>query len=145
MLRPRLVYLGGLVLAVGVAFVAILVAGQAASGHGFFTLSTVRLVAGHPIMDDTRSGADAGVLPALSPLVVAAYPLPQPAAPRVHHFPGPVLAPWGIRFAAPWAVTNWMWPIRKNAEPLLPEYKAAPGPRHLVCCAAARSNTRPPA
>ncbi len=33
-----------------------------------------------------------------------------------------------------------MWPVEQRKEPLLDRYRGAPGPIHLVCCAAARSD-----
>jgi hypothetical protein len=142
-LRPRLVYLGGLVLAVGVASVAILVAGQAASGHGFFTLSAVDWWRGTPSWTT------------LVATLVLAYFLLCPRWWSLHTLyrnrlrlafiasRDPGLAPWGIRFTRRRKRSkDWMWPIRKSAEPLLPTYQDAPGPQHLVCCAAARTNVR---
>jgi hypothetical protein len=146
---PRLVFLGGVLLAVAAAFFALEVAGQAAVGRGVFSLSWWRPLRGAPLWAGLCLVLLLGYF-GLCPRWWSLHTLYRNRLRTAFVTTRQrTLAPWGIRKLDRTSDTGVaenpqqrMWPVRKYKEPLLSEYANAPGPQHLVCCAAARSDKR---
>lgn len=152
---PRLLYLGGVLLAIAAVALGVIVAGQAALGRGFFALRWVHGVRGvptwaflcgllvlayftlcprwwsmHTVYRNRLRGA----------FVTSRDPATAPAALRRR--PRVVTDDHGRDTAERELPNHRMWPVRQQHEPLLQSYVGATGPVHLVCCSMARTSTR---
>jgi hypothetical protein len=143
----RLIYLGGVVLLLVVAAFSIIVAGQAATGRGIFALPQVYA---YPIVAVGLLGLYAWLNPRWWSLhtlyrnrlrgafAVTRDPNLVPAALRRPRLLT-TLQPDGTVTSVPEPDNRRLWPLRQDAEPTVADYADAPGPMHLVCCSAART------
>jgi hypothetical protein len=143
----RLIYLGGVVLLLVVGAFSIIVAGQAATGRGIFALPQVYA---YPIVAAVLLGLYAWLNPRWWSLhtlyrnrlrgafAVTRDPNLVPPAlrrPRVLT----TVQPDGTVTRVTEPDSRRLWPLRQDAEPTIADYAGAPGPMHLVCCSAART------
>ncbi len=136
-LRPRLIRLGGLLFSLAAVAFALLVVRAAAIPDGFLRGD----------IDVGLFSVPAGV--AYAVLALAALIAWSFGDPRWWSlFPvyrNRIRAAFAVttdqrRTTARHAVSSALYPLSRKHEPTLDEYQGAPGPTHLVCCAAARAN-----